>query len=155
MSIETTLVLVKPDAVARGLIGEVIRRFERRGLAVLAIKGFVFTDELLREHYAHLADRPFFPRLAEYMKSDLTVALAIAGVDAVQVVRTMVGETNSRTAQPGTIRGDLAVSVQRNAVHASDSPESALLEVARFFPDGLSVSPDTARVCDNYATDEL
>ena len=130
---ETTLVLLKPSCVQRQLIGEVINRFERRGLRISGLKMMQLSDEILREHYAHLVDRPFFPSLAASMQASPVVAMAISGVDAVQVVRTMTGVTNGREAAPGTIRGDYSVSNQRNIVHASDSTSNAQIELARFF----------------------
>lgn len=130
---ETTLVLLKPSCVQRQLIGEIVNRFERRGLRISGMKMMQLDDQILREHYAHLADRPFFPTLADSMKASPVVALAITGVDAVQVVRTMTGSTNGREAAPGTIRGDYSMSNQQNIVHASDSTGNAAIELARFF----------------------
>ena len=132
-SMETTLVLLKPSCVQRQLIGEVVNRFERRGLRISGMKMMQLSDEILREHYAHLVDRPFFPALAASMQTSPVIALAISGVDAVQVVRTMTGSTNGREAAPGTIRGDYSVSNQQNIVHASDSTSNAQIELARFF----------------------
>ena len=118
---ETTLVLLKPGCVQRQLIGEVVNRFERRGLRISGMKMMQLSDEILREHYAHLVDKPFFPGLCASMQASPVVAMAISGVEAVQVVRTMAGVTNGRQAAPGTIRGDYSVSNQQNIVHASDS----------------------------------
>lgn len=117
---ETTLVLLKPSCVQRQLIGEVINRFERRGLRISGMKLMQLSDEILREHYAHLVDKPFFPGLCASMQVSPVVAMAISGVEAVQVVRTMAGVTNGRQAAPGTIRGDYSV-------------KNAAIEVARFF----------------------
>ncbi len=130
---EKTLVLLKPSCVQRHLIGEVLHRFERRGLRIAGLKMMQLSDEILREHYAHLVDKPFFPSLAASMQASPVVALAIEGVDAVQVVRTMTGVTNGRLAAPGTIRGDYSMSNQQNIVHASDSVENAAIELRRFF----------------------
>ncbi|MBQ2554076.1 MAG: nucleoside-diphosphate kinase [Prevotella sp.] len=130
---ETTLVLLKPSCVQRQLMGEVIKRFEQRGLRIAGMKMMQLSDAILREHYAHLVDKPFFPSLAASMQASPVVALAISGVEAVQVVRTMTGATNGRAAAPGTIRGDLSMSNQQNIVHASDSVENAAIELARFF----------------------
>ena len=130
---ETTLVLLKPSCVQRLLIGEIIHRFERRGLHIAGLKMMQLDEPILREHYAHLADRPFFPSLAASMMASPIVALAISGVDAVQVVRTMTGSTNGREAAPGTIRGDYSMSNQQNIIHASDSTANAAIELARFF----------------------
>ena len=130
---ETTLVLLKPSCVQRQLIGEIVARFERRGLRIAGMKMMQLSDDILREHYAHLADKPFFPTLAASMQASPVIALALEGIDAVQVVRAMTGATNGRAAAPGTIRGDYSLSNQQNIVHASDSPENALIELARFF----------------------
>ena len=130
---EKTLVLLKPSCVQRQLIGEIVNRFERRGLA--GMKMMQLSDEILREHYAHLVDKPFFPSLAASMQASPVVALALEGVDAVQVVRTMTGSTNGREAAPGTIRGDYSMSNQQNIVHASDSTSNAEIELKRFFKD--------------------
>lgn len=130
---EKTLVLLKPGCVQRNLMGEVINRFERRGLHIVGMKMMQLDEPILREHYAHLVDKPFFPKLAESMMASPVVALAIEGVDAVQVVRVMVGVTNGREAAPGTIRGDYSMSNQQNIVHASDSTSNAQIELNRFF----------------------
>ena len=130
---ETTLVLIKPSGVQRGLAGKIIARFEQKGLIIAGTKMMQLNDSILREHYAHLVDRPFFPSLERSMQSSPIIALALRGVDAVAVVRAMTGVTNSRNAAPGTIRGDFGMSGQENIVHASDSPENAAIEVARFF----------------------
>ena len=127
---EKALVLMKPSCVQRQLIGEILNRFERRGLRIAGLKMMQLDDAILREHYSHLADKPFFPTLAASMQVSPVVALAL---DAVQVVRTMTGATNGRAAAPGTIRGDYSVSNQQNIVHASDSPENAAIELKRFF----------------------
>jgi nucleoside-diphosphate kinase len=130
---ETTLVLLKPSCIQRQLMGEVIGRFERRGLRISGMKMMQLSDDILREHYAHLADKPFFPSLAASMQTSPVVALALSGVDAVKVVRGMCGVTNGREAAPGTIRGDLSMSNQQNIVHASDSVENSAIELRRFF----------------------
>ena len=126
---------MKPSCVQRQLIGEILNRFERRGLRVAGMKMMQLSDEILREHYAHLVDKPFFPSLAASMQASPVVALALEGVDAVQVVRTMTGSTNGREAAPGTIRGDYSMSNQQNIVHASDSTSNAEIELRRFFKD--------------------
>lgn len=135
---ETTLVLLKPSCVQRGLIGEIVSRFERRGLRIAGMKMMKLDEKILREHYAHLADRPFFPTLAASMMASPVVAMAVSGLDAVQVVRVMTGSTNGREADPGTIRGDFSMSNQQNIVHASDSTSNAAIELKRFFrPDEI------------------
>ncbi len=134
-NMEKTLVLLKPSCVQRQLIGEIVNRFERRGLRIAGMKMMQLSDEILREHYAHLVDRPFFPSLAASMQASPVIALALEGRDAVQVVRTMTGSTNGREAAPGTIRGDYSMSNQQNIVHASDSTSNAEIELKRFFRD--------------------
>lgn len=133
MAVEQTFVMLKPDALQRGLYGEIISRLERKGLKIRAVKMFRFTPALCREHYAHHADKPFFPRLVEFMCSAPVLALVLEGKDAVNQARGMCGATDCGKAAPGTIRGDLGLSVQANLVHASDSEETAVKEIARFF----------------------
>lgn len=130
---EKTLVLLKPSTVLRGLIGQVINRFERKGLRIKGMKMMQLTDDLLNEHYAHLVGRPFFPFVKASMMATPVVAMCIEGTEAVEVVRTLTGVTNGRKAAPGTIRGDYAMSGQENIVHASDSTENAEIEIKRFF----------------------
>lgn len=122
---EQTVVLVKPDGVQRGLIGEIITRFERKGLKLSALKMISLSDALLEEWYVHHKDKPFFPGLKSYMKSYPVVAMLWEGIDAATTVRTMIGITKAREAAPGTIRGDFAMSQQYNLIHASESPEAA------------------------------
>ena len=130
---EQTLVILKPSTVIRGLMGEVINRFEKKGLIIAGMKMIQLTDDILAEHYSHLVDRPFFPSLKRSMMASPVVVMCVRGVEAVSVVRAMTGATNSRVAAPGTIRGDYSMSGQQNIVHASDSPETAKVELARFF----------------------
>lgn len=122
---EQTVVLVKPDGVQRGLIGEIISRFERKGLKLSAIKMISLSDSLLEEWYVHHKDKPFFPGLKSYMQSYPVVAMLWEGIDAATTVRKMIGITKAREAEPGTIRGDFAMSQQYNLIHASESPEAA------------------------------
>lgn len=152
---ETTLVIIKPSGIQRGLAGRIISRFEQKGLVIAGMKMMRLSEQLLREHYAHLVDRPFFPSLLRSMMATPVVVLAIKGVDAVSVVRAMTGVTNARNAAPGTIRGDFGMSGQENIVHASDLPENAVIEVARFFkPEELfDYMPVTATAI--YNPDEL
>ena len=133
MSLERTLVILKPSAVQRGLIGEITSRFERKGLHLVGMKMMQLTDEILNEHYAHLSERPFFQRVKNSMMASPVIACCYEGVDAIQIVRSMTGATNGRVAIPGTIRGDYSVSSQENIIHTSDSPRAALEEIARFF----------------------
>lgn len=130
---EQTLVILKPSAVERGLMGEVISRFEKKGLIISGMKMVQLTDAVLAEHYSHLVDRPFFPSLKQSMMSSPVVVMCVKGVDAVAVVRAMTGATNARNAAPGTIRGDFSMSGQQNIIHASDSVENAKIELDRFF----------------------
>jgi nucleoside-diphosphate kinase len=130
---ELTVILLKPDCVQRNLIGEVIGRFEKSGLKVRACKMMQLTDALLKDHYSHLADKPFFPEIADFMKSAPVVAMILEGKDVIVKVRDMVGPTDSTKAPKGTIRGDLGKTKMENIVHASDTPENAAAEVKRFF----------------------
>ena len=130
---ETTRVLLKPDCVQRNLMGEVIGRFENKGLTILGMKMLQLDDALINEHYGFLADKPFFPAIVTYMKSSPIIAMAIRGSNAVKTIRTMSGATNPVEALPGTIRGDFALSIDGNIMHASDSIETAEEELARFF----------------------
>lgn len=136
MAQERTLVLVKPDAVQRGLIGEVIRRIEARGLKLIALKLMRVTEELAGRHYAEHREKPFFGGLVSFITSAPVVAMVWEGPGAVAMVRTMMGATNPANAAPGTIRGDLAVDFGMNVIHGSDSPASAEREVSLFFEPG-------------------
>ena len=130
---ERTLIILKPDAVQRGLVGAVLSRFEKRGFTIAGMKMVKLSPELLKEHYAHIADKPFFPGIAKFMSSSPVVVAVIEGKEAIECVRAMCGPTNARKAASGTIRGDYSLSMQCNVIHASDSAESAQKEVARFF----------------------
>ncbi|HKS40992.1 MAG TPA: nucleoside-diphosphate kinase [Blastocatellia bacterium] len=152
---ERTLILIKPDAIQRGLIGRVITRFEEKGLKIAGIKFLNLTDELLNEHYSHLADKPFFGGTKRFMQQTPVVALCLEGLDAVETVRTLCGVTKARAAAPGTIRGDFGMSIQANLVHASDSLETAGKEVARFFSDSELFEYDSALTRSIYSEDEL
>jgi nucleoside-diphosphate kinase len=133
---ERTLVLIKPDAMQRALAGEILARFEQRGLAVRAAKLVQVDRELAGRHYEEHAEKPFFGELVEFITSSPTLALVLEGESAVTVVRTTMGATNPATAAPGTIRGDLALAMPDNLVHGSDSLESAEREIALWFSDG-------------------
>jgi nucleoside-diphosphate kinase len=137
MAAERTLVLVKPDAIERGLAGEILRRFEARGLEIRAARLLEVELTLAEEHYAEHAEKPFFGELVEFITSGPTLALVLEGEGAIAVVRTTMGATNPATAAPGTIRGDLALSMPDNLVHGSDSPESAAREIALWFGEAL------------------
>ena len=152
---ERTLVILKPCTIQRGLIGEIISRFEKKGLRLVGAKMIWLTDEILKEHYAHLLDKPFFGRIKDAMEVCPVIVCCWEVVDAVQVVRTISGPTNGRIAQPGTIRGDYSMSIQENMVHASDSIEIAKIELNRFFDP--SEIFDYKRLCFSslYAIDEV
>jgi nucleoside-diphosphate kinase len=130
---ERTLVLLKPSVVKRMLMGEIISRFERKGLRIIGMKMLYMTDALLEEHYSHLKDKPFFPLLKKSMQATPVVAMCLEGVEVVRVVRAMAGVTNGRNAAIGTIRGDYSMSNQQNIVHASDGIFVAKEEIDRFF----------------------
>jgi nucleoside-diphosphate kinase len=152
---EQTLVILKPSAVIRGLMGEVISRFEKKGLIIAGMKMVQLDDKILAEHYAHLVERPFFPLLKKSMMASPVVVMCVRGVDAVAVVRAMTGATNSRKAEPGTIRGDYSMSGQQNIVHASDSVENAEIELARFFNKSEIFDFKPAMLEYLYAEDEI
>jgi nucleoside-diphosphate kinase len=135
MALERTLVLLKPDAVQRGLAGEILGRFERRGLELRAARLVQVDRELGERHYAEHAEKPFFGELVDFITTSPTLALVLEGESAVSVVRTTIGATNPLNAAPGTIRGDLALAMPDNLVHGSDSSESAAREIALWFPD--------------------
>ena len=135
MSIEKTLVLVKPDGVRKNLIGEVIARFEKRGLRVAGLKLMRMNEALAKKHYAEHNGKPFFGELVEFITSGPIVAMAIEGENAIRAVRGMMGATNPIDAVPGSIRGDFALTMSENIVHGSDSPESAACELANFFAE--------------------
>lgn len=130
---QRSLILLKPDCVKNSHIGEVISRFENAGYSIIGSKVVQLNDALLNEHYAHVADLPFFPEIAAFMSSHPVLALVLDGENVIQGVRDLVGPTDSTIAPKGTIRGDLGTDRMRNIVHASDSPESALTEINRFF----------------------
>jgi nucleoside-diphosphate kinase len=152
---QTTLVLLKPDCIIRGLIGEIIQRFEKKGLKIVGIKKINLSNEILTEHYAHIADKPFFPGVVKAMQVSPVIAIALRGLDAANVARKMAGSTNAREAEPGTIRGDLAMSIQNNLVHISDSPESAETEVKRFFSDDELLELAEKEIDVLYSPDEI
>ena len=130
---EETLVLLKPDCLVGRNCGEVLKRFEEAGFIVFGVKMMRLSEEVLREHYAHLADKPFFPEIQEFMQSSSVIALAMRGDNAITRVRDMVGPTDSTIAEKGTIRGDFGQDKMRNVVHASDSVENGQSELKRFF----------------------
>lgn len=130
---EQTLVILKPSAIHRGLTGKIIGRFQDKGLIITGMKMMQLDETILREHYAHLVEKPFFPFILDSMIATPVIVMCLKGIDAVETVRLMTGATNGRKALPGTIRGDFSMSGQENIVHASDSVESAKIELNRFF----------------------
>ncbi|KAM6351342.1 nucleoside diphosphate kinase 3 isoform 1-T2 [Alca torda] len=142
---ERTFVAIKPDGVQRHLVGEIIRRFERKGLQLVGMKLLQASEELLKEHYIALRDRPFYSHLVKYMSSGPVVAMVWQGLDVVKTVRTMIGETNPAESRPGTIRGDFCIEVSKNVIHGSDSVESARQEISLWFrPEELTCWENTA-----------
>jgi len=132
---EETLIILKPDCMTNGVAGEVISRFEKAGFEIVASKITQLDGAILREHYAHVADLPFFPQIEAFMSSRTVMPMILSGEDVIAKVRDLLGPTNSQEAPKGTIRGDLGTDMMRNVVHASDSPETAAAEKKRFFPD--------------------
>lgn len=133
MAIERSLILLKPDCLDGNHTGEVIGRFEKAGFEIRATKLIALTNEMLQEHYAHIADRPFFPEIVEFMSSRPVLALVLEGENAVAAIRELLGPTDSTQAPAGTIRGDMGTTSMKNICHASDSVENAAIEVKRFF----------------------
>ena len=152
---EQTVVLVKPDGVQRGLIGEIIQRFERKGLKLAGLKMISLSDSLLEEWYVHHKDKPFFPGLKSYMKSYPVVAMLWEGLDAAVTVRKMIGITKARDAEPGTIRGDFAMSQQYNLIHASENTEMAKKETNLVFDKSEIFNWDKKDLSSIYLEDEM
>lgn len=153
--LERTLVLLKPSTVERALIGEIIGRFEKKGLRIAGMKMLQLDDDILDAHYAHLKGKPFFAALKASMMKTPVVAMCLEGVDAIAVVRYITGYTNGRKADPGTIRGDYCMSNQQNIVHASDSPEAADAELKRFFKPEEIYDLGNMNLGRLYAIDEI
>lgn len=133
---QKTLILLKPDAVQKSLIGQILTRFEQKGYKVIGLKMMQMSEDLVNEHYDFLMDKPFFPNIKSYMTSSPIVALALEGTEVIKGVRTLCGATNPAEALPGTIRGDFAKNIDNNIIHSSDSEETAEKELARFFKEG-------------------
>ncbi len=152
---EQTFVILKPSTIQRSLVGDVLTRFQRKGLFITGIKMMQLDEQILRIHYAHLVDRPFFPMLVNSMTVTPVIVMVLKGKDAVAVVRSMVGATNCRNAAPGTIRGDFGMSGQENIVHASDSPENAVIEINRFFKPEEIFDYPMPTLAATYAPDEI
>ncbi len=136
MSLETTLILFKPDALEKRVVGQVTARFEAAGLRLRGVKMFRASDAVLAEHYAHIATKPFYPEVQQFMQRTPVIAVALEGEGAVALVRDLLGPTDSKKAAKGTIRGDFGVDVMVNVCHASDSAEAAAAELKRFFQPG-------------------
>ncbi len=136
VAMQTTYVMVKPDGVQRGLVGEIVGRFERKGLRLVGMRQLTPDRELAEAHYAVHAGKPFYPGLIEFITSGPVVAMAWHGAEAISVARNIIGPTNGREASPGTIRGDYAMDIGFNLIHGSDAPETAATELALWFPDG-------------------
>lgn len=136
MALETTLILLKPDAIEKNLTGEVLSRFQKEGFTIRGIKMMQLDEAILREHYAHVADKPFFPEIVAFMSKTPVIALALAGEEVIARVRDLLGPTNSQLAPKGTIRGDFGEDMMTNVCHASDSSEAAEAEIQRFFKTG-------------------
>lgn len=154
-NIQKTLVIIKPCSIIRGIAGEIITRFERKGLKIVAMKMYRFTKEKCAEHYSHLVDKPFYPIIESSMMAAPVLLMCLEGVDAVEVVRQMTGATNGRKALPGTLRGDYCMSHQENIIHTSDSVENAETELNRFFVAEDYFDYDTPVMDFLYAADEL
>lgn len=152
---EKTLIIIKPCALQRGLAGEILTRFEKKGLKIVALKMYRFTKEKCAEHYSHLVSKPFFPIIESSMMAAPVILCCLEGIDAVEVVREMTGSTNGRKALPGTVRGDLCMSHQENIIHASDSRETAAAELARFFSPEDYFEYDSPLFEYLYAKDEI
>lgn len=152
---ERTLVILKPSAVRRSIVGEVVSRFEKKGLQIVGMKMVSLSDSILEEHYSHLKEKPFFKRIKDSMQASPVIVMALEGLEAVEVVRMMTGPTNGRKAQPGTIRGDYSVSVQENIIHASDSPGTAEAELKRFFLENEIFNYPLSAFVNLYANDEV
>ncbi|MBI2463674.1 nucleoside-diphosphate kinase [Candidatus Peregrinibacteria bacterium] len=151
---ERTLIIIKPDAVQRGFVGEIIGRFERKGLKIVGLKMLPLNDALLSEHYSHLKDKPFFDSLKRFMKSTPVIILCVEGVEVVDTVRLLCGITKARSADVGSIRGDLAMSQSCNVIHASDTVENAKNEIQRFFEKDELFDYDKTEYLHVYAEDE-
>ena len=132
---EETLIILKPDCMEKRVAGEVISRFEKAGFEIVASKVMLLDGAILREHYAHVADQPFFPQIEAFMSSRTVMPMILSGEAVIAKVRDLLGPTNSQEAPKGTIRGDLGTDMMRNVVHASDGPESSAVEISRFFPE--------------------
>ncbi|MBP6879601.1 MAG: nucleoside-diphosphate kinase [Candidatus Pacebacteria bacterium] len=132
---ERSLIIFKPDTIQRNLVGEIMSRFERKGMKIVGIKMMKLEDVVIEEHYSHIKDKPFFPRIRDFMKSTPVVVMALSGINIVSTIRLLVGPTKGYEADAGSIRGDFSMSTQSNIVHASDGLEAAEAEIKRFFKE--------------------
>ncbi|MFZ4499998.1 MAG: nucleoside-diphosphate kinase [Minisyncoccia bacterium] len=139
---ERSLIIIKPDAIQRSLVGNIITRFENKGLKIIGMKMMHLSDVLVEDHYSHIKDKPFFPRIKRFMTSSPVIVMAVAGIKAIDSIRIIVGPKKSYEAAAGTLRGDLALSMQSNVVHASDTIENAQIEIKRFFEESEIVDYD-------------
>lgn len=130
---EKSLIIIKPDAIQRNLAGEIIKRFEQKGLKIIGLKMMNLEDTLIEEHYAHIKDKPFFPGIRDFMKATPVMVMALEGINAISSIRLLVGPTKAWEGTAGTLRGDFSLSTQSNIVHASDSVEAGVAEISRFF----------------------
>lgn len=151
---EQTLILIKPDAIQKGLVGKIISIFESKGIKIVGMKMLKISKELSKEHYFHLLSKPFYPDLERFITHHPIIAMALEGKECIQIVRNMVGATNSRMAASGTIRGDFSMSTSRNIIHASDSAEIAQKEIKRFFKSDELYLYEFALSDYTYANDE-
>lgn len=151
---EKTLVLIKPDAVQRGLVGEILKRFEMKGLKIVGLKMMRLDEAVLREHYAHIAEKPFYPTVEKFMMSSPVAVVCLEGLEVVDAVRLIMGITKSRAATAGSIRGDLAMGYGCNVIHGSDTVENAKAEVARFFKPEEILDYDKGEYLHVYSEDE-
>jgi len=152
---QRTLIIFKPDSLNRALVGEILHRFERKGLKIVGMKMIRLDDDLLKEHYFHLKDKPFFPRLKRFMQSAPSIVAVLEGNNVVEVVRNLVGVTRGYEALSGTVRGDYSLSGQCNVIHASDSQVNSILEISRFFKDEELFDYEKIDLEYVYAEDEL
>lgn len=152
---ETTLIIIKPDAVSRGLIGAICSRIENKGLIISSLAMSTIPKNLIEGHYSHHADKPFFNDLVSFMTGGASVLMRVKGIDAVDVMRTMCGATNGRVASPGTIRGEFSQSNQLNLIHASDSLENAAIEIKRFSKIMGAESANARNITSVCAGDEI
>ena len=139
---ERSLIIIKPDAIQRSLVGSIITRFENKGLKIIGMKMMHLSDVVVEDHYSHIKDKPFFPRIKRFMTSSPVIVMAVAGLKAIDSIRIIVGPTKGFEAAAGTLRGDYSLSMQSNVVHASDTVENAQTEIKRFFEESEIVDYD-------------